>query len=249
MSQFGVAIITLNEERKIKKCLESIQFADEIVVVDSFSSDKTVEIAKQSGAIVFQQEFLGFSKQKQMALDHLNTEWKLVLDADEWVSDELLTALKGLSSKASHDVYELERWTLFMGKELRYGKGLDFTVRLFRGNKAKFDGRPIHESLVTNRPIGRLPGAILHDSAQSIDERLNTVKRDIEGEVSVLGAHRTSCYKLFVRPLLFFFTQLIWNKAWKDGLPGLIHVGIFSFQYFLIEAKAHEGYLEKDFSS
>ena len=128
----SAVIITLNEEKALPKCLESVSFADDIVVVDSGSTDRTVAIAEEYGARVIHQDWLGYGKQKQFAVEQASHDWVFCLDADEWVSDELASSIQDVFPDPEYYAYKSPRCNKFLGRWLRHGEGYpDYNLRLF----------------------------------------------------------------------------------------------------------------------
>ena len=144
----SIAIITYNEENRIHDCIESAQFADDIVVVDSESSDTTALIAKEMGARVFIESWKGFGRQKQSAIDYCKNDWVLILDADERIPPETAKAIKTVFSGANNTAYSLPRKNYFWGRWIQHaGWWPDRTIRLFNREKWKMADKLVHEAL------------------------------------------------------------------------------------------------------
>ena len=151
-TRLSVAIITLNEERNLAECLASVAFADEIVVVDGGSQDRTCEIARAAGASVIDApDWLGFGVQKNRAIDACSGDWVLSIDADERVPQVLRDEIQGALANPAFDVYEMPRSSYYCGRFMRHsGWWPDYVRRLFRRGTARFSPAPVHESLQTD---------------------------------------------------------------------------------------------------
>lgn len=246
MSTIDLAVITFNEEKTIKRCLESVPFATEKYVIDSRSTDNTREIANDCGAHVINRDWPGFPKQKQFALDQCKSDWILVLDADEWLTTEAVDEIKKIIIlNENHVGYEVPRYQIFMDKVLTQGKGVDFPLRLIKNKKANYNDREIHEEIIPNGSISRLKAGMEHLSSVTINERLEKMKRDVEMEMNENFQKECNFKNMIIAPTTYFLSYLIKKKTWKDGLPGIIWLALFSIQNFLIVARHYETSLNK----
>lgn len=195
--RLSVAIITKNEAHRIEACLDSVAFADEIVVVDSGSTDATCELARRRGAKVIQTaDWPGFGRQKNRALDACRGVWVLSIDADERVDEHLRAAIlkvvdEPVDASLPHAParplgYWLDRASAFCGQRIRFGDWRnDRVLRLFRREHARFTDDLVHERVDCPPPHGRLPGLLLHDSVDSVDDMREKTER-----YARLGAER-----------------------------------------------------------
>ena len=142
----SVVIITLNEESNIKRCLDSVRLFDEIIIVDSGSTDQTIDIAEKHGAKVIRHEWLGFGPQKQYAVNQASHDWVLSLDADEYLSSDLIEDVQNARLDDPSSAFAINRRSFFLGKEVKYsGWSPDWVIRLFNRNNACFTDDLVHE--------------------------------------------------------------------------------------------------------
>jgi len=182
LNQLTVIVITKNEATNIRDCLQSVTFADQIVVLDSGSTDNTVAIAKELGAEVYQSDqWPGFGEQKNRALQHAKGQWVLSLDADERVPADLAHAISAAIQPGEADAYVLDRRTQFCGQWIKHcGWTPDHVLRLFKRGEAQFSSDAVHEKLVLNNPaakIVRLSPPMLHYSYRTPDDYWNKLQR------------------------------------------------------------------------
>ena len=186
----SVAIITLNAAAQLEACLQSARFADEIVVVDSGSSDGTQTLAERHGAKVVQQDWLGFGPQKQFAVEQARHDWVLCLDADERVTPELQAGIENALKNPSTAAYRCARRNRFLGRYLKHGEGYpDWSLRLFDRRQARWSDDAVHEKVETKSSVGELNGDLLHDSAESLAAYLTKQNRytTLTAEMALAG--------------------------------------------------------------
>ena len=224
---FSVVIITRNAASQLGACLESASFADEIVVVDSGSTDGTAELAAKHGARVLQKEWLGFGAQKQFAVAAARHDWVLCLDADERVSEALrANVLAVLAAPAAH-AYAMPRRNRFMGRWLGHGEGYpDWSLRLFDRRHAHWSDDPVHEQVVSSAPVARIKGDLLHDSAETLAGYLDKQNRytTLAARHALARGEHAGPAKLLLSPLLRFIKFYVFRLGFLDGVPGLIHI-------------------------
>lgn len=245
-------IITLNEEHKIEKCLNSLHFADEIILVDSGSSDRTCEIAESKGAKVIFREFDNFIYQKNYALSLAQTEWVLSVDADEVVSSrlasEILTVLK---NRNESDIvsYRIPRLTWYLGRWIKYGGWYpDYNVRLFRKSGAEFIGGTVHEKIRINGPRGTLNGCLYHYSYDSIQEHVNVLNQYstmLAADKFKRGDWSSPLYAI-IKSFGKFLVMYIWKLGFLDGRAGFVIAALGAFYNYLKYIKLWE--LRKNFA-
>lgn len=247
----SVAIITLNAATQLEACLQSVAFADEIVVVDSGSTDGTQALAERYGARVIQQDWLGFGPQKQFAVEAARHDWVLCLDADERVSPALRAnieiALKLPSTLGPADsmvaAFRFPRCNRFLGRYLKHGEGYpDWSLRLFDRRQARWSDDPVHEKVIANGQVGELRGDLLHDSAESLANYLNKQNRytSLAADAALAAGKRASVGRIALSPLIRFIKFYVIRQGFRDGLPGLIHIAIGCFNSFLKYSKMLE---------
>lgn len=239
----SVAIITLNAAAQLEACLQSVRFADEIVVVDSGSSDGTPDLAVRHGARVVHQDWLGFGPQKQFAVEHASHDWVLCLDADERVTPELQVSIEDALKSPSTAAFRFPRRNRFLGRYLRHGEGYpDWSLRLFDRRQARWSTDAVHEKVETQSRIGELPGDLLHDSAESLAAYLTKQNRytTLAAEMALASGKRANFGQIVLSPLVRFIKFYLVRQGFRDGLPGLIHIAIGCFNSFTKYSKMLE---------
>jgi glycosyltransferase involved in cell wall biosynthesis len=239
-----VCVITRDEENNLPRCLASVKFADEVVVLDSGSTDRTVELARAAGARVFVEPFRGWTLQKQRAIELASHEWVLSLDADEEVSPELAAAIQeALAPGAGSDGYALARKTWYAGRFIEHsGWWPEWRVRLFDRRRGRFAGRDPHDFVELQGTVGKLEGALFHypykDLAQhlaKIDAYTTTMARE-----RAERGERCGWLDLIVRPPARFLRMFVLRRGFLDGRRGLVLAGFGAFYVFLKYAKLWE---------
>ena len=226
MEEISVTIITLNEEKNIRDCLESVHgLADEVIVVDAFSEDKTFEIACEYTKAVFQREWGGFASQKQFALDKATCPWVLSLDADERLTPELGQAIKRiLMDGTQFDGFKIPRRTYFLGKWIRHcGWYPGYQIRLFKRAKTRVSQSHVHEGFIVDGSIGILKQDIIHYTNPTLEasfEKMMTYSA-LEA-LDRLERKRVRWYHFIGNPIAVFFNKYIAQRGFLDGIHGLI---------------------------
>ena len=241
--QLSLVVITLNEEQRIQQCIESVPFADEVVVVDSGSTDRTIEIAEQAGARVIHQHWLGYGRQKQYAVEQANNDWVLSLDADEWLSAELSQSIQNILLVPRLYAYQSPRCNRFMGRWLKHGEGYpDLSLRLFHRAYAEWSSDVVHEKVVAKEAVGVLSGDLLHESEETLQQYLDKQNRytTLQAEQLHRKGKQFVLPKLFLSPLLRFIKFYFFRRGFLDGVPGLIHILIGCHNSFMKQAKLLE---------
>jgi len=243
----SVVLITKNEEKILARCLEAVSGAGEIIIVDSFSTDRTVEIAKAYGAKVFMKKWEGYSKQKNFAISRAKNPWILSLDADEIVTPELKEEIKEITCGSGSTVeisgFFIPRRTYFYGCLMRHGKVYpDYQMRLFKNGSGSFEETEIHERLIVDGKSGRLKNPLLHYSKTDVGAHISAVNSytELEAKRAVKLGYRPTGYSVIIKPFLYFMKHYIWKFGFLDGMAGLVYYSINAAYVFLKEVKAME---------
>jgi glycosyltransferase involved in cell wall biosynthesis len=239
----SAVLITRNAAAVLAPCLESLAFADEIVVVDSGSSDGTAEIARRYGARLVQKEWLGFGRQKQYAVDQARHDWVLCLDADETVSPELAASVQAALARPVSPVYRMPRRNRFLGRWLSHGEGYpDWSPRLFNRMNARWSDDLVHEKVLYAVTPGTLQGDLMHDSSDDLTaylERQNRYTTLAARQAYELG-RSAGFFHLLMSPVVRFFKFYVFRLGFLDGMPGLVHISIGCMNSYLKYAKLIE---------
>lgn len=255
----SVCIITLNEEENLPRCLDSVaDLADQVVVVDSLSTDGTRALAAARGAEVVERAFTGHVDQKQFALERATGDWVLCLDADEWLDDELRAAVRAVISgpgsgpvsgpvsdpvggPADNPVgYEVDRRVHYLGKVIEHGGwSPQWRLRLVARGRARWTGVDPHDRLEADGPVARLPGHLDHVPYRDLSEHM----AKLDGYTDIMVARRreagerASLPKLLLRPPARFLRMYLLRAGFRDGWRGLVLAGFAAFYVFLKYAK------------
>lgn len=239
----SIAIITLNAASQLAATLDSVRFAEDIVVVDSGSTDGTQALAESYGARVIQQDWLGFGPQKQFAVEAALHDWVLCLDADERISPALRASIENALAAPSTAAFRFPRCNRFLGRYLKFGEGYpDWSLRLFDRRHARWSTDAVHEKVITDGPVGTLSGDLLHDSAESLATYLTKQNRytSLAADMALAAGKRASVGRIAFSPLVRFIKFYLIRQGFRDGLPGLIHISIGCFNSLMKYAKMLE---------
>jgi glycosyltransferase involved in cell wall biosynthesis len=245
----SVSLITKNEEANLARTLASVRWADEIVIVDDGSTDRTPEIARACGAKFLVEEWKGFGAQKNSAIAKCSGDWVLSLDADEEVSPELAEEIRGLlSGQPKYQMYFLRRRNFFLGRWIRRGGYYpDPKLRLFHRGDAQFEERVVHETIRPAGPAGRLHGDLIHHAYPTLDAYIDHMNHySALGATQAVARGKTSrsifgfLWNVFVVPVATFKYNYVFRLGFLDGREGLLlhlyHSSYVSWKY----AKAWE---------
>lgn len=220
-----VTVITLNEEKDLPSCLGSVAgLADEIVVVDSGSTDKTLDIAKKYQAKIFYRKFDNYSNQKNYAAAKASGEWMLSMDADEVITEELADEIKEAVKNKEYDAYLIPRKNILLGKEIKYTRwSPDKHVWLWKKMKGEWKGR-VHEEVEVNGIIGELKNHKIHYSYKTVADFLEMMNSytDLIAEEKILKGKKFSYLRMFIDPAVCFFRRFIYKKGFLDGWRGFV---------------------------
>jgi glycosyltransferase involved in cell wall biosynthesis len=242
LSNCSLVVITLNEEDRIARCLKSIAGAGEIVVVDSFSGDRTVEIARAHGARVYQREFTTAADQKNWAIGKAEKDWILLLDADEALSPELLREMEKAIAGPRADGYRLRRRSEFFGRTIRHcGWGDEWILRLFRRGKGHYPEREVHERLVLDGHASRLEGCIEHRPYRDVADYIDRMKSySIRGAVELHKKGKPWFPGILIHPAARFIRMYLVQLGFLDGTPGFVLCALASTGVLLKYAALRE---------
>jgi len=239
----SAVLITRNAAAILEPCLESLAFADEIVVVDSGSNDGTAELAKKRGARVVAKEWLGYGRHKQFAVEQAKNDWVLCVDADERVSPELAASIRQALAAPVSPVYRMARRNRFLGRWLSHGEGYpDWSPRLFNRLNARWSDDLVHEKVLYAVTPGTLDGDLMHDSSDDLAAYL-----DRQNRYTTLAARQayelgrsSGVIRLLFSPVVRFFKFYILRLGFLDGVPGLLHISIGCINSYMKYAKLLE---------
>ena len=221
----SVVLISFNEEKRIGACLESLRWADEIIVVDSGSSDATREIARRHTDLVFETPWQGFGPQKQSAVDRASHRWVFNVDCDEQVTGELAAEIRKIVGLGSGPcAYSVPRKTYIGAKWIRHaGWYPDPTIRLFERTRGRFSTSLVHERVVVDGDVGRCTGHLLHYSFAGVDDLFRKIPRYSEPAALQMFAQGRRCgrLELALRPVLAFLKSYLLKLGILDGREGL----------------------------
>lgn len=243
-ARLSVTVITLDEEERLRACLESVAWADEIVVVDAESHDKTAQIAREFTDHVLVRPWPGYAAQKNLALAEATGDWVLSLDADEVVSPALRADIEAvLRGGAAADGYAVPRRNIFWGRWVRHG-GLypDWQLRLFRRGRGRFVERAVHESVVVDGAVARLRGHLEHRSYRDVADFLARANRysTLAAEEWIRAGRRVGAADLALRPLGRFLSMYILHGGVLDGWRGFLLAVLYAYYVAMRSAKAWE---------
>jgi glycosyltransferase involved in cell wall biosynthesis len=238
MKKLTVIVITKNEIANIERCLRSVAWADEVIVVDTHSTDGTPEKAASLGARVISRDWDGYGPTKQAALDLATGEWVLSIDADEEVSKELSSQIQGaIEESGGCNGFVMPRLTNFLGRWIYHcGWYPDPVLRLFRREKGRFDSAQVHEKVMVDGKVGKLSGNVLHYSYPDLDSYFSKFNR-----YTTMGAHqlassgiRAGISDLTIRPIIAFIKHYISKRGFLDGAEGFL-VSVFSSMAVMVK--------------
>jgi len=243
LNLLSAVLITRNAAALLEPCLESVAFADEIVVVDSGSTDATAEIAQRRGARIVQKEWLGFGRQKQFAVEQARHDWVLCLDADERVSPELAASIRAALAAPVAPVYRMPRRNRFLGRWLAHGEGYpDWSPRLFNRMNARWSDDLVHEKVLFAVTPGTLQGDLLHDSYDDLSAYLERQNRytTLAARQAYERGRSAGVAHLLLSPVVRFIKFYLLRLGFLDGLPGLLHISIGCINSYVKYAKLIE---------
>lgn len=248
MERLSVVVIVKNEEERIRRCLESIKWVDEIVVVDGISIDRTVDICKEYGANIIQHRFEGdFSIERNIGIDNASGDWILQMDADEVVTDEFKKELKSILQQKECQIsaYKFRRDTYLLGHRMRYGGWSPYVMMFFRKGQARYEGR-VHHILKIDGRTSVMNTALEHHPCDSIDHlaykqnRYTSLQaKEIFDSKGILPIGEVR-YNIIFKPLKIFRKNYFKKQGFREGIYGFIFSVIDAYSHFLLWVKYWE---------
>ncbi|SDC62166.1 Glycosyltransferase involved in cell wall bisynthesis [Desulfurella multipotens] len=233
----GCAIITYNEKENLERTLKSVDFCDEIVIVDSYSTDETVEIAKKYTDKIYLNKFISYGEQKNFAIEKLSTDWILSIDADEVVSPSLKTEILNAIKNSKFDSYYIKIQLVFLNKALRFGGAQNWHLRLFRKG-LMFSNCIVHEKVISKN-ASYLKGKILHYSYKDLSHYIEKLNK-YTSISATLNLKKNQHLHPIIRFQLELLKRFIFKGAFLDGYEGILYALLSSFYQLVKYAKAKE---------
>jgi glycosyltransferase involved in cell wall biosynthesis len=246
VAKLSAVVVCGNEEANIAACLESVAWCDEIVVVDSLSTDRTVEIARRYTERVLSREWAGYVAQKQFALEQATGEWVLALDADERCTPELRAAIESTLPAADAEGvagYEVRRHVFYLGRWIDHGGWYpDWKLRVVRRDRARWGGVDPHDRLEVGGPVRRLDADLVHLTYRDFAHQLRTVDRfsEVVAEEWRKEGRRFSLGDALFHPPAKFLECYVWKRGFRDGWPGFVIAATSAFYVFARQVKLWE---------
>jgi len=244
--KISATIIVRNEEHNIAAVCESVAWADEIVIVDSDSTDRTIEIARKYTDKIFNREFRGYQDKHEFADAQATGDWILWIDADERVTPELRSAIETLRKAIDEDRadgYKIKRKTEYLGQWIKHsGWYPDYQMRLYRKEKSFWAGVAPHQTARVNGRVDRLGGELLHYTKRDLSEhhRVTDSYATLGAEYLADSGEKSGAVQILFRPIAAFFRSYLFKQGFRDGVPGLIIAGFTAYGVFLKYAKVWE---------
>ncbi len=240
--KISATIIAYNEERNIARAIESLRCVDEIVVVDSGSTDRTVELAQNLGARVIESPWPGYAKQKNFAAEQAANDWILSLDADESLSEALEAEIwQWKKREPERDAYTMPRMAQYLGRWIHHsGWYPDRKVRLYHRKKAYWEGEYVHESVKVTGTVGEFESNLLHFTCDSLSEHLRRMDgyTTLAAEQMLAAGKRVTWGRLIFEPVWTFFSSYVLKLGFLDGVEGLAIANMAALYNFVKYAKA-----------
>ena len=241
--KISVLIITKNEANNLNELLPTLAFADEIVIVDSFSTDKTVEVAKKHTNKIFQRKFDNHANQKNWGLTKTINNWVFIIDADERVNDKLIKELiEKVHNPKNKVAFWIKRTNIFMDKAIHYsGWQSDKVIRLINKNYCKYNTAIIHEEIIANGNIGKLQNTLQHNTYKNLSDYLNKIN-DYTNKKALIRFNKgknVTYFSILFKPFIKFLSRYFIKLGILDGKQGLIVCLLTSYNVFLTNIKIY----------
>ena len=248
--RISACVITFNEEKKIARCLKSLEWCDEIVVLDSFSTDRTLEICRGFTDRIFQHEWMGYVGQRNLIRGMANHDWVLFMDADEEISPALRAEVEREFEKGSgrYTGYEFPRLVYYLGRWIRHGEWYpDIKLRLFKKEFGRTEGQEPHDRVAVNGAVKRLTNPIWHYTYDGIRDQVDTLNRfsTITAQQRFAEGEAFRWSDLVFRPLFRFWRGYLIRRGFLDGAPGFVIAVVNSYGVFIKYAKLWELHWKK----
>lgn len=242
MEKITAIIPSFNEEFNIRGAIESCLFADEIIVVDSFSTDRTVEIVKEFSQVkLLEHEYVHSAAQKNWTIPQASHDWIFLLDADERTNPKLIQEIKQTINEAKHVAYWIGRENIFMDQKLKHVWSGDAVIRLFRKSKCKYQDKHVHAEIETDGSIGKLKQKMSHDTYSGKGLTAHLKKGDRYTTWAALDRvnkiKKVTSYHLIIKPMFAFFKRYIIERGILDGKAGLIISSMGAWNVFIRNVK------------
>lgn len=241
--RFSAVVLTKNAEAKLRRCLESVKWADEILAIDGFSTDSTVDICREYGAKIIQRQFAGFDQERNAGIEHSAGEWILQLDADDVVSEGMRQAIaKIIVGNGEYIAYKFRRQNFFLGKPMRYGGWYHYSAHFFKRGKAYYKGS-IHETLIVNGKMGILEEIVEHHPFETISEFVQRQNRYSNLQSRRMLEELGIQDEIFIKNnLLKKMRKIVWKvyikkRGFLEGVHGLVFTVLFAWVEFAKWAK------------
>ncbi|EAJ7528904.1 glycosyltransferase family 2 protein [Helicobacter pylori] len=221
----SIVILTFNSQKYLQEVLQSVNFANEIILIDSGSTDNSLIIAKTFKNVkIFHQAWLGFGKQKQFGVNQSKNDWVFILDSDEIVTQELKEEIMQTLKQPRYHAYKVARLNFFFGKTIKtMGLYPDYNIRLFNKNYAQFDDREVHESIICQEKIGKLKHHFLHYAYENIEQFI-----DKQNKYSSLNPKKNNLLKALINPYWTFFKLYFIKLGFLEGKRGFIIAKLYA---------------------
>ena len=242
MSKITVLTLVPNNCDRLPKCLSSVEWADDLFcVVDARACEDTIALTRQLTPHVVIHEYVNAAAQRNWAIPQIETEWTLVLDADEWVSEALATQIREIiSDDASLDGYDILRHSYFLGKLIKHcGWHHDYNLRLFRTRKGRYLDKRVHSKVVVEGKAGKINQVMYHDTYRSFEEYFATFQRFTSwgAQDAYEQGKRAALHDILLRPVQRFIKMYLWRLGFLDGYHGAVLCGLSAFSVFTKYAK------------
>ncbi|PRX35697.1 glycosyltransferase involved in cell wall biosynthesis [Orenia metallireducens] len=241
MDNLGALILTYNEEDNIEECLETLNWINDIVVIDSYSNDNTVELAKKYTQQVYQRKFDDFASQRNFGLEQIEAEWVLVVDADERVTPALKDEILNRLNSPQAEGYKIPRKNYFLGKWIKYcGWYPDYTLRLFKAHN-RYSGL-VHEGVKVEGRVDKLNNALIHYTYRDLKHYLSKINHytTLDAEKKYKASKKIGIAYIILRPIVEFIKKFILKKGFLLGMQGFILSVLSSYYQFLKYIKLWE---------